>query len=251
LISANDQGTLHIWDYETGTLLRSCKGHEGVVHSVAFSSDGKWLVSGSMDRTVRLWLVATGEEQRRFGDSVDSVKCVAFSPGCRLIAASTGDYEGFTVLWEVNTGREVARLPATQGHVSQIAFSPDGKLLAGTGADNTLCLWEIVTRSERLRWEAQSGGGLAIAFSPDGRSVAAASQDTSVVLWDVAHCGHHAYSGTEHDFNQLWADLGSGDAKLAHQAICMLLVEPQSAVRLFGDRLGPSPQWTRRWWPRP
>jgi len=241
LVSAHDQGLLILWDSQTGAELRSCKGHEGIVHSVAFSPDSKMLVSGSVDRTVRVWDVATGEEQRRFGDSVDSVKCVAFSPDGRLIAASAGDYEGVTFLWETTSGRELARLPASRGHVFQIAFSPDGKLLAGTGADNSLCLWEIATRGERWRFRGHPNGGLALAFSPDGRTIASGSQDTTVVLWDLAHCGDVAPARMGQDLDQLWADLGSSDARLAHRAICALWAEPEKTIKLLSQRLRPLP----------
>ena len=228
-----------IWDADSETELCSCKGHDGIIQSVAFSPDSRFLLSGSVDRTVRVWDTATGQESRRLGEAVDSVKSVAYSPDGRFIAASSGDFEGLICIWDAVSGREIARLLAPGGHVSQIAFSPDGKLLAGTGTDNALCVWEIATRTERCRFLGHPTSGLAVAFSPDGRTIASGSQDTTVLLWDVAYCNDPTRPGTTIDVDQLWTALGSGDAKLAHHAVCALVADPEQAVKLLDERLRP------------
>jgi WD40 repeat protein len=237
--SAQDQGIISLWDFETRAELQQCKGHEGMINSLCFAPDGKEILSGSVDHTVRLWDAATGQEKCRFGDPGDSVKCVTFSPDGRLVAASAGDYEGQVFLWETATAKEVGRLGAARGRVYQIAFSPDGKLLAGTGADNTLCLWEVATRSERCRFPGHPHGCLALAFAPDGRTIGSGSQDTTVLVWEVAHCPDVARPKTDDDLVQLWSDLGSQDGKTAHRAICALLAEPDKAVRFLNQRLRP------------
>jgi WD40 repeat protein len=238
LISAHDQGSLLLWDVASGKQIRTFKGHEGIVQSLAFSPDGKWLLSGGIDRTVRLWDVETAEECGHFGDATDSVKCVAFAPDGRSLAASIGDYEGAVYLWDFKTSRQIAKLAAPKGRVYQIAFSPDSKLLAGTGGDNALVVWEVATRQERCRFPGHSSGGLALAFAPDGRKIASGSQDTTVMLWELGYLAD-TDRPTSKDFDSLWADLGSDDAKVAHRAMCLLQRSPEMALQLLQTRLRP------------
>ncbi len=76
------------------------EGYTGYVHSVAFSSDGGLLASGSADRTIKLWEVATGREVRTLTGHTDTVLSVAFSPDGRLLAS--GSYDKTIKLWDIS-----------------------------------------------------------------------------------------------------------------------------------------------------
>lgn len=123
--SAGEDLTIRIWEVSTGKELRTLTGHtteEGEVriaskdylmvfvgiNDIAFSPDGKWLASGGMDHTARLWEVATGNEAQTLTGHTSSVKAIAFSPDSRWLASGSGDK---TIrLWEVATGQEVRKL---------------------------------------------------------------------------------------------------------------------------------------------
>ena len=164
------------------------RGHTNGVESVAFSPDGKTLASGSLDDTIRLWNVATGQLvgkpliARSLG-----VNSVAFSPDGKTLA-SGGD-DGTIRLWNPTTGRPVGS-PLTAGQadlVKSVAFSPDGKLLASGGEDGTVRLWNVSTG--RLVDSLRTGNALtveSVAFSPDGKTLASGGIDDMVRLWDVA-----------------------------------------------------------------
>ena len=114
------------------------------VQSVAFSRDGKRIVSGSGDNTVRLWDGATGkpigEPLKGHSFSVDSV---AFSPDGKRIVSGSGD--STIRLWDVETGKPIGEpLKGHRKEVSSVAFSPDGKRIVWGGDDSTPQFWDVL-----------------------------------------------------------------------------------------------------------
>jgi hypothetical protein len=111
------------------------------VWSVTYSPDGKTLASGSGDKTVRPWDVATGKEIRALLGHQDRVMSVTYSPDGKTLASGSEDK---TVrLWEVATGRERLNLSGQIGPIYDVIFSPDGKTLASASADYTVLVWDL------------------------------------------------------------------------------------------------------------
>jgi WD40 repeat protein len=159
------------------------KGHSSYVLSVAFSPDGKRLVSGSWDKTVKLWDTATGTELLTLKGHSRGVCSVAFSPDGKRLAS--GSDNGFIKLWDAAGGKELLTLKGHSGRVHSVAFSPDGKRLASGGWDKTIKLWDTTTGTELLTLKGHSKGVRPIAFSPDGKRLASGSWDKTIKLWDT------------------------------------------------------------------
>lgn len=167
--------------------------HRGTVTTVAFSPDGRLLASGGIDRTVRLWDVATHERLATLAHS-EEVLDVTFSPDSSALASGTW-YGGTANVWDIATG-ELRSIFQLRDAVDSVAFSPDGGLLAAVGSDYVDTAWaNIPTNSVRI-WELPTGRTVAkrdtaevavkaLAFSPDGRYLAAVGYAAEVVLWDV------------------------------------------------------------------
>ena len=109
------------------------KSHSALVSSVAVSHDGRFLATGSLDKTARLWDVASGTSVAMLEGHSDGVTSVAFSHDGRFLA--TGSRDNTARLWDVASGTSVAVVEGHSGRVSSVAFSHDGLFLA-TGLDD-------------------------------------------------------------------------------------------------------------------
>jgi WD40 repeat protein len=145
--TGEDVAVVDLWDTQTLECTSRLRGHTALVYSVAFSPDGRRLVSASSDRTVRVWDVLTGQCVAVLQGHTDEVLTATFHPDGTRVAS--GGRDGAVWLWDLATGQEVARLRGHTNYVYSLAFSPDGKSLVSGSGDNTVRLWDTEPLRER------------------------------------------------------------------------------------------------------
>ena len=209
-----------VTEQHTTPSFKKLEGHSGPVLSIAYSPDGKRIVSSDFDNAVKVWDAQTGEELQTFAHT-DSVYGVSFSPDGKTVASAsrdgkaklwnaetgeeiqqfihsgqvmsvdyhpngktiaTGSRNGTVMLWDTESGLPLSRLTHSQV-LSSVSFSPDGKHLAAGGRD-MVRLWNTETNDELEQFE-HSLITFAVAYSPDGKSVASGSSENTIKLWDV------------------------------------------------------------------
>jgi WD40 repeat protein len=158
--------------------------HERDVHSLAFTADGRQLISGGFDTTVRCWAASGSGGAGRRRDHPLIIRSVAFSPVLPQLAC--GRETGFIHVWELPTGREVIRLVGHRHRVPALAFSANGKQLASGAGDGTVRLWELESSRELACFSGHRDMVRSVAFTADGAHIVSASRDQTVRVWEAA-----------------------------------------------------------------
>jgi WD40 repeat protein len=138
MLAFSSEDDAMLYDALSGERLHLLEGHQNTAQCVAFSPDGRWLATGSSDRTVRIWDVQSGNVRHVIAAHRDEIYSLAFSPDGRTVAS--GDERGTIAFSHVETGRFLFKTQATNGEVSSLSFSPDGETLAATCYDKHVVL---------------------------------------------------------------------------------------------------------------
>ncbi|HCN28100.1 MAG TPA: hypothetical protein DIT64_04845 [Verrucomicrobiales bacterium] len=172
---------LHIPD---GDLLLTLEGHSAEVEAVAVTPDGRWAVSGSTDRTLRVWDIDSGQELRSLKGHTLHVRALALTPdGQRVVSASE---DGTLKVWDLNSGRELCTFRGHAKGVSAVAVTPDGRLVVSGSWDGTLKMWDLKSRRELRSLKERSKSVRSLSVTPNGRRmVSASSNDKTLTVWDT------------------------------------------------------------------
>ena len=180
-----DQLSKEIPGYEkavTKLRQRPFEGHSDRITCVAFArrlpgtgSSGFQIVSGSSDKTLKIWI---GRVKHTLKGHSKTVTSVAVSPDGKLIVSGSADTT--LKLWDVKTGKELHTLEGHSGAVRKVAFSPDGKVI-GSGDDQRWKVWDVATGNELY-----SDGGSFVGFTPDGNYIFAVDDKSIRIVADLA-----------------------------------------------------------------
>jgi WD40 repeat protein len=202
LIAAGSLNGNVLCDARTATLLRRFGKQMGQAHFIAFSPDGKSILTQAMytrDDSLCLWETASGQLRLSLKGLRGSVSAAAFSPDGRLLAAS-GPKGGFH-LWDLTSGKRVGEVRGDPGRVAGHLHGPWRRL----------------------------GGITPLAFSPDGRHLVSSGEDTTALVWEVGHFVPSRRPEAKLPsgrMEELWQQLAGEDAEKAYRAIWALAGQP-------------------------
>lgn len=222
-LSGSWDGTLRLWDLNTGNTTRRFVGHGKDVLSVAFSVDNRQIVSGSRDRSIKLWNTLgeckyTIKEQEAH---TGWVSCVRFSPVNTQPIIVSGGWDKLVKVWNLTNCKLRTNLAGHTGYINSVTVSPDGSLCASGGKDGVAMLWDL---AEGKRLYSLDAGDIihSLCFSPNRYWLCAATQ-SSIKIWDLE--SKSPVDTLEPDFSQ--------ELKTKKAQVCFLPIQLPSPIFLL------------------
>ncbi|MDJ0733340.1 MAG: caspase family protein [Nostocaceae cyanobacterium] len=165
------------------------EGHSDTVNCVTISPDSKILVSGSGDKTIKIWNPINGRLLDTLEGHSDTVNCVIISPDSKILAS--GSVDKTIKIWNLNNRQLVRTVGGwffTSGHIDAIrslAITPDGKTLISGSQDHTIKKWNLATGGNIGNLDQNSWGVYSLAITPDGQSIVSDCSDNSIKLYNL------------------------------------------------------------------
>ncbi|MCT7951590.1 WD40 repeat domain-containing protein [Ancylothrix sp. C2] len=184
--------------------------HTDWISALAISPDGQHLVSGSFDKTLKIWDLHTGLLLHTLTAHLRGIFSVAITPDSQMFASASWDQT--IKFWNITSGEMLDSIVAHSGSVRAIAISPDGKMLASGSFDETIKIWQTGTGILQHRLTDYSGPVYALKFSPDGQILASGGGDGLIHLWSLPEASQIASLSGNLDF--VWSLTISPDGEL-------------------------------------
>lgn len=155
------QGLARVWDLETGEEVIRLGGHDGVIHDVAFSPDGRYILTAQgnsstnishLGKTATLWNAKTGKLIRRYNGHEKGITSIAFSSDSKMFLSGSRDKTA--ILWEVETGKEIRRFTGNTDEVTCVDISPDGRFCLTGSQDDIVRLWDLSLGTEARKFQS-------------------------------------------------------------------------------------------------
>jgi WD40 repeat protein len=199
IVSGSGSGALRVWDANSGVQLAGPFKHpqvkRGGSHSVAFSSDGRFIAGATSGSLLIVDLTSRHHNSTTLKNYSEMVTSIDFSRvGARIASASadgvvcvtsfktekTGPF-GFAVKWRTDC-RELEHQPS---HFTSVAYSPNGALIAAASAAGVIRLWDAETGESTCLLLSTGGGLRCVAFSNDGAHIISGNESGDVIVWSV------------------------------------------------------------------
>ncbi|ETO09924.1 NB-ARC domain-containing protein, partial [Reticulomyxa filosa] len=160
------------------------QGHSNSVTSVGFSPDGFKIVSGSRDKTVRIWDVSSGKQIKSLEGHSNIIHSAGFSPdGSKIVS---GSQDKTIRIWDVSSGEQIQLLKEHSSIVASVGFSPDGSKIVSGSSDTTIRIWDVSSGELIRSLNGHSRLVSFVGFFPDGSKIVSGSYDNTIRIWDVS-----------------------------------------------------------------
>ncbi|MFA7158472.1 MAG: hypothetical protein WC299_04145, partial [Kiritimatiellia bacterium] len=174
---------LLVWDLESGECLHILKGHSYGVLSVSVTPDGRWAVSGGVDKTLRVWDLENGECLRILQGHNSSIEAVVVTPDGRRVIS--GSYDDTLRVWDLESGECLRTLEGHSRGVTSVSVTADGLFAVSGSYDKTLRVWDLEKRKSQCTLESRRFMVDGVSITLDGRRAVSVRNYSVMKVWDL------------------------------------------------------------------
>ena len=173
----------YLFDLFSGVELQSFDGHKDSVNSAIFSPDCRRILTGSTDRTIKIWDIEDGKEIRTLPGHTSLVMDANFSPdGERIVS---GSYDKTIKIWQASSGECIRTINGFSDGVFSVKFSPDGKYILSGSGDSSVKLFDAGNGQVINNYLGHNKAVRSVSFNQNGQNIISCSDDGTIRLWEV------------------------------------------------------------------
>lgn len=185
IVSGGEDGTVRVWDRESGRLVRVLRGHHGWVHAVTVSLPDDLVASAGDDHVVRLWTLSSGEPLGVLTGHGKRVRSLSIANGGRVLLSAGED--GAVTAWSVEQRAKLMDMSTPGRPLWAVDVDSTGAVVAAGGEDETVRLYDIASGALLAEADGHTDWVRTVAFAPDAPLLASGSGDGSVCLWSTTN----------------------------------------------------------------
>ncbi len=158
-------------------------GHQNEISALTFDIDGKKIISGSADLSMKIWDINTNICERTILFHKRRIYGLCCSPDGTTFASASRD--DTAAIWDINTGKILHHIQKHKWGVLALDFSPDSRKLITASGDKTLCLWDVATGKCLKTFRGHERSVSTVKFAPNGKVFVSGSYDRSIRIWNA------------------------------------------------------------------
>ncbi|MHA2125544.1 MAG: NosD domain-containing protein [Promethearchaeota archaeon] len=179
-----EQEEIYTRDFSIETsLFKTIEGHDKGVSSVAISPNGEFIISGSHDKSIKIWELATGKLVRTLEGHEKYVTSIVLSPDGKHVISGSNDKT--VKIWEFSSGKLLRTLEGHTWYVLAATISPDGDYVVSSSFDKKINVWNFKTGELLKTLEGHRKEVSSVVVSPDNKFIVSGSYDRSIIIWDL------------------------------------------------------------------
>jgi WD40 repeat protein len=172
-----------IWDIKSEEIIREFKGHSNYITDIAFTQDGKKIITAGLDKTLKIWDSDSGKCINTLTGHKYMVGAVMITPDCKDIISGSND--NTIIIWDLEKGNCKQTFTGHQGAIQDLAMSNDGNRIISVSSDKKIKIWDFQSGKCLKTLFGHNEAILKVIITPDGKNIVTGSTDRTLRLWSL------------------------------------------------------------------